>query len=361
MRLVPLARLILVKFVGGVLAIGSGLALGPEGPSVQMGAAGARILGDRMRRPWRDVRALIAAGAGAGLAAAFNAPIAGAVFVLEELERRFEHRTAVAAIGASSAAIIVSRLMLGDGPGAARGRLAARVVWSRSALLRRGGHLADRHRARRVRGGGGGALQPPDPRHRRRVGAARSRRGVGHAAWMGAVVGVVAWVSPALVGSGSDMTVRLLAGSLTAAAIPAYFAVRYALGAASHSAFTPGGLFAPLLLLGAQMGLLCGVVARAALPGLGIDPAAFAVVGMAAFFVGVVRAPVTGIVLVIEMTAAFTSLLPMLAASFAAMTVAQWMGSAPIYDSLRSRVLGGPSSRRPLSARSDPRFDAPGS
>ncbi len=65
-----------------------------------MGAAGARIIGDSMRRPWRDVRALIAAGAGAGLAAAFNAPIAGAVFVLEELERRFEHRTAVAAIGA---------------------------------------------------------------------------------------------------------------------------------------------------------------------------------------------------------------------------------------------------------------------
>ncbi len=112
----PLARLIVVKFAGGVFAIGSGLALGPEGPSVQMGAAGARILADALRRPWRDVRALIAAGAGAGLAAAFNAPIAGAVFVLEELERRFERRTAVAAIGASSAAIVVSRLILGDAP-----------------------------------------------------------------------------------------------------------------------------------------------------------------------------------------------------------------------------------------------------
>ena len=124
--------------------------------------------------------------------------------------------------------------------------------------------------------------------------------------------------------------------------------MRYALGAASHSAFTPGGLFAPLLLLGAQLGLLCGVIAGAAFPGLGIDPVSFAVVGMAAFFVGVVRAPVTGIVLVIEMTAAFTSLLPMLAASFAAMLVAQWMGSAPIYDSLRSRVLGlPPRSPRP--------------
>ena len=146
-------------------------------------------------------------------------------------------------------------------------------------------------------------------------------------------------------GSGSDATARLLAGATTAAAIPVWFVVRYALGAVSHSAFTPGGLFAPLLLLGAQLGFVCGTLASALLPGLGIDPLSFAVVGMAAFFAGVVRAPVTGIVLVIEMTAAFTSLLPMLAASFAAMLMAQWMGSSPIYDSLRSRMRGVSSAR----------------
>jgi len=85
------------------------------------------------------------------------------------------------------------------------------------------------------------------------------------------------------------------------------------------------------------MRLMCLLVA---LPGLAIDPVSFAVVGMAAFFVGVVRAPMTGVALVIEMTAAFTSLLPMLAASFVAMAVAQRMGSVPIYDALRSRVPG---------------------
>src|SRR5262249_61637984 len=109
-------HLIWVKFCGGVLAIGSGLALGREGPSVQMGASVAHFVGKLFRRDWPECRVLLAAGAGAGLATAFNAPMAGAVFVLEELVRRFELRIAVAALGASDAAIAVARVFLGDAP-----------------------------------------------------------------------------------------------------------------------------------------------------------------------------------------------------------------------------------------------------
>jgi chloride channel protein, CIC family len=344
LQFVPLARLIAVKFAGGVLAVGSGLALGPEGPSVQMGAAGARILGDATHRPWHDVRALIAAGAGAGLAAAFNAPLAGSVFVLEELERSFERRTAVAAVGASWAAIVVMRLALGDAPifhvaaplAAAPGGgplpYASPATWPIDLVL---GAIV-------------GLVAALYNRLLLAVADASERiaphSGTAHAAVIGAAVGIVAWFAPGLVGSGSDLTASILSGGVVAAAVPAAFATRYALGAVSHSAFTPGGLFAPLLLLGAQLGLVCGAIAHAALPGLAIDPVSFAVVGMAAFFVGVVRAPVTGVALVIEMTAAFTSLLPMLAASFVAMAVAQRMGSVPIYDALRSRVPGARSA-----------------
>jgi len=89
--------LIPVKFFAGLLAISSGLALGREGPSVQMGAAIAYMVGKVCCRSWPDCRVLLAAGAGAGLATAFNAPIAGAVFVLEELVRRFEAHIAIAA------------------------------------------------------------------------------------------------------------------------------------------------------------------------------------------------------------------------------------------------------------------------
>jgi chloride channel protein, CIC family len=113
----PPARLSLipVKFIGGVLAIGAGLALGREGPSVHMGAAIAHVLGKSFRRNSHDCMVLMAAGAGAGLATAFDAPIAGAVFVLEELTRRFDTRTAVATLGASASAIAVARLMHGGG------------------------------------------------------------------------------------------------------------------------------------------------------------------------------------------------------------------------------------------------------
>ena len=89
-----------VKFFAGVIAIGSGLALGREGPSVQMGAGVGYLIGRICRYNWPDCRVLLAAGAGAGLATAFNAPIAGSIFVLEELVRRFEHRIAIAALGA---------------------------------------------------------------------------------------------------------------------------------------------------------------------------------------------------------------------------------------------------------------------
>src|SRR5580698_4934565 len=108
-------RIIPVKFIAGVLAIGSGLALGREGPSVQMAATIGHLIGKEVRRGWPDCRVLLAAGAGAGLATAFNAPIAGAIFVLEELVRRFELRVAIAALGASATAISVSRMLLGDG------------------------------------------------------------------------------------------------------------------------------------------------------------------------------------------------------------------------------------------------------
>ena len=97
--------LIPVKFFGGLLAIGSGLALGREGPTVQMGASLAYFVGKLFGRSWPDCRVLFAAGAGAGLGTAFNAPIAGAVFVLEELVQRFERRIAIAALGASATAI----------------------------------------------------------------------------------------------------------------------------------------------------------------------------------------------------------------------------------------------------------------
>src|SRR5262249_5892438 len=108
--------LVPVKFAGGVLAIGSGLALGREGPSVQMGASLAHLVGVVFRRNWPDCRVLLAAGAGGGLPPGFSAPLAGAVCVVGGVVGGFEPRLAIAALGASATAISVARLFLGDTP-----------------------------------------------------------------------------------------------------------------------------------------------------------------------------------------------------------------------------------------------------
>lgn len=318
--------LIPVKFFGGVLAIGAGLALGREGPSVQMGAAIAHLIGKVARRSWPDCRVLLAAGAGAGLATAFNAPIARAVFVLEELVRRFETHIALAA---SAAAIAVARALLGHAPDFTVEPLAYVGVQTWPLFLALGavsGLGAMLYNATLLR-----TLAAVDRLSR---WPAEFRAGV-----VGAAVGALAWFAPGLVGGGDEITQRTLAGEAALTMIPLAFLLRFGLGAVSYAAATPGGLFAPLLVLGAQLGLLSGALCRLAFPELHIDPIAFAVVGMAAFFTGVVQAPVIGIVLVIEMTASFTMLLPMLAVCFAAMLIPNLLCSRPIYASLRERTL----------------------
>ena len=157
---------------------------------------------------------------------------------------------------------------------------------------------------------------------------------------IGATVGMVAWFAPGLVGGGDDITQRSLAGAEALSVLPFVFLLRFALGTLSYAAETPGGLFAPMLVLGAQFGLLFGLLCRLAFPAVDIQAEGFAVVGMAAFFTGVVRAPLTGMVLVTEMTASVTMLLPMLAACFAAMLVPTLLRNVPVYDALRERTLG---------------------
>lgn len=319
--------LVPVKFVGGVLAIGSGLALGREGPTVQMGATSGHLIGKLFGLDRLDCRILLAAGAGAGLATAFNAPMAGAIFVLEELVRRFETGIAIAALGASAAAIAISRLILGAAPDFTLAPMASPLasVMPLFVVLGIVAGLAAIVYNRAL-------LATLDI-------AARFNRWPGlAAALIGAAVGAIGWFGPGLVGGGDPITQRMLLGNGTLALIPLVFLVRFALSTTSYAAGTPGGLFAPMLVLGSQLGLFFGLGCQRLLPGLGLEPSSFAVVGMAALFTGIVRAPLTGLVLVTEMTGSVTMLLPMLAACFVAMLVPTVLRNPPIYDSLGERM-----------------------
>jgi chloride channel protein, CIC family len=318
----------IVKFVGGLLGIGSGLALGREGPSVQMGHSIADMVARLFRRTELDSRVLFAAGAGAGLATAFNAPIAGAIFVLEELLRRFDTRTATAALGASAGAIAVARVLLGVEPdfSVPSQPFPSFATVPMHIVLGIVAGLAGAAYTRTILG----SLAVADLTGRCPVAV--------RAAMIGALVGLLAWYAPQLVGGGDAITQQTLMNVGSLSTISLIFAVRFGLGPLSYAAGTPGGLFAPMLVLGAQVGVVFGRLCVQWFPNAAASPTAYAVVGMTAFFTAVVRAPLTGIALATEMTGSVNLLLPMLAACFGAMVVTDVLGIPPIYDLLRERA-----------------------
>jgi chloride channel protein, CIC family len=318
-------RIGLVKFFGGLMAIGSGLALGREGPTVQMGAAIGHMLGGVFRPNDNDRRVLLAAGAGAGLATAFNAPIAGAVFVLEELVGEFNVAISIATLGASAGAIAVARLLLKPSPDFSVPMLEHLNVGSVGSHLFLGivfGTLGIAY-SRAILGAI--ALQS----HLNKI-PVELRAGI-----IGALIGMLGWFAPQVIGGGDNLTQQALSGNVMVKVTALIFVIRFVLGPISYSAGTPGGLFAPMLTLGSQGGLLVGWLWVRLFHSSEYLPQEFAIVGMAAFFTSVVRAPVTGIILVIELTGGSILLLPMLAAVFASMTVATILKQPPIYNSLR--------------------------
>lgn len=322
-------RVLPVKFVGGVLAIGSGLALGREGPTVQMGASVGQIVGGWLRCTPRERRTLVAAGAGAGLSAAFNAPLAGLVFVLEEVQRDFGANVFAATLAASVTADIIARLLLGQTPvfhvtidaipelnllplASVIGLVAAvlGIAFNRGLLASL--DLCDRLRAR----------FRPAP-----------------AILAGVLTGLVLWWAPELAGTGTPVMERMLTGEMGVLALAIIFAVRLVLTLSGYGSGAPGGIFAPMLILGAALGLAVADGASAIVALSSNDLRAVAVVGMAAYFSAVVRAPLTGIVLMVEMTGQYALVLPLALASAVAYGVAEYLRDPPIYEALLEREL----------------------
>lgn len=332
----PLPRLLPAKFVGGVLAIGSGLVLGREGPTVHMGAAIGAEAARRARLPDTEVRMLQTAVGGAGLAVAFNAPIGGTLFTLEEVTKSFRLQTVLATVFAAATAVGCSRLVLGNHadfhvrsiPAPALGWLPVFVVFG--LLTGCLGALYNRL-----------VLALVD-----HVTSLPRIPTVAKAAAIGALIGLVMFIHPLATGGGDTLTQMILGGqSIVLPVVAGLLALRFFAGPVSYAAAVPGGLFAPLLAVGALWGVLFVGGLNAVWPGnLASLVIPMAIVGMGAFFGATVRAPVTGIVLVIEMTATTSVAVPMLAATAAAVLAAELLRSPPIYDSLRERMPAQPST-----------------
>src|SRR5271169_1969480 len=318
-----------VKFFGGVIAMGSGLALGREGPTVQMGASLSRVVSRLLTKDDEDERIISAAGAGAGLAVAFNAPIGGSIFVFEELTSSFTPWLLVATLAAASFAVWIMRLMLGNALDFTVQQVSLTYAWRAGPFLAFGallGAVGALYNSATV-----GLLRLTD-----RLSGISS---VNRAAIIGATIGLVAWFAPSLVGGGDSLTQSILANRYAAGALVTVFLVRFLLGPWSYAAGAPGGIFAPLLVLGASSGALFAGILNYFLPTLGLSPVALAVVGMGALFSASVRAPLTGVVLAVEMTGRGDLTLGLLVASLVAMVVAILLKSEPIYETLKRRML----------------------
>ncbi len=324
-------RLLPVKFFGGLLTTAGGFALGREGPTVQMGSGIGHAVSEwfKVRQGEGERRALMSAGAGAGLGAAFNAPLSGVVFVLEELHGNFTPVMFVAAFLASVSGDVVARLLTSELPVFHLSGLiapgVATVPWAALLGVLAGAFGVFFNRA---------LLLTLDFRD----------RAVRWPGWMlggavGAIVGLTAWLVPSLAGSGGSLVQAALAGQIALGVLPLFIIARFCLTMVSYSSGAAGGIFAPLLGLGALGGLLFGAGVHAVVPhgAAGLTPAVYCVLGMGATFTAIVRAPLTGIVLMIELTGVYGFMLPLLVACLTAYGVAEVLGNTPIYEALRLR------------------------
>lgn len=329
LRSLSWTRVLPVKFFAGTLALGSGLALGREGPTVQMGGAVGDAISSYLKVPPRERRTLIAAGAGAGLAAAFNAPLSGVIFVLEEIQRDFHPFVFGAAFLAAAVADIVSRLFSGAFPVFAIPDYPTPPISSLPIFVLLGissglfGVFFNKSLLRMID----------------LFSLLKGRWVFVVTACIGAVAGIVGWFYPTIIGGGHVLAETALAGGIALKIIPGLLIFRFLMTTSSYSTGAAGGIFAPLLAIGALLGLALGQVANLIVPEIVPQPAVFAVVGMAALFTAIVRAPLTGIVLIVEMTGNYRQMLPLLVACFCAYAVAELLKDLPIYEALLERDL----------------------
>ena len=322
-------RVLPAKFAGGFLCMLGGLSLGREGPSIQLGAMAGQGISRALGRGKREEKFLMTCGASAGLSAAFHAPLAGMMFAVEEIHKTFSIPILLPVMTASVTADYIASHILGLDPvfhfqiteylpqnyywllillgilvGVSGvfynwGMLKAQELYRKIPLLKKTGRLL--------------------------------------IAFLTA--GVLGLVMPSVLGSGSGLIASLTKGEMVLGMVVLTLVVKFLFSAVSFGSGAPGGIFFPLLILGALLG---AVFAMTGAEFFGLDPVYinnFVLLGMTGFFTAIVRAPLTGIILLFEMSGSISQMLSLSIVSVTAYIVATLMRSEPIYDSLLKRIL----------------------
>ena len=318
-------KVLAAKFAGCVLAIGGGLALGREGPSIQLGGMIGKGFARRKNALLTEERMLMSCGAGAGLAAAFGAPLAGVLFALEELHKNFSAEVLVSTMAASAVADYIAVNIIGLRPVFdfdVEHRIPLRLYWAvvllgvilgilgviYNKLLDKMQDFFDKFDSKFIS-----------------IGI------------MLMISFLMMFIYPTVLGSGNNLVKVISDGKFTLMALATLFVAKLFFSTGSFGTGTPGGIFLPLLVIGAITGGLYSTFLSTA---FGVEEyyiKGFVIIAMAGFFSAIVRAPITGVILITEMTGNFMTLLSLVSASLVAYVVADLLGGEPVYDQLMHR------------------------
>lgn len=312
------------KFVTCALAIGSGQSLGPEDPSLQMGAGIASKIGRSLNLSQEKIRLIAPVGAAAGLAAAFNAPISAVLFVIEEVIGVWSGGVLGAIVLAAVSSVVTMRSFLGAD---ALFRVPEiRVVRAEDLLA---------YAVLGVVGGGASiAFLKWIAYARPRIERLPYWTKYLQPAAAGLLIGAIGIRLPQVMGAGYSIIDQALHGQFTWKLLLVLAALKILATGFSFLSGTPGGMFAPALFIGAMLGGAVGTVEQTIFSGLSGNVGTFALVGMGTFFAGFLRIPITSVFMVIELSGNYTAILPVMISTMVAYFISRSFQKVPLFDML---------------------------
>jgi CIC family chloride channel protein len=317
-------RTVLGKFFCTSATLASGIPLGREGPSVQVGAGIGSVLGRFLRLRTEQVKNLIPVGAAAAIAAAFNTPLAAVLFSLEEIVGDLHAPVMGAVVLASATAWMVLRMSLGNHPlfKVPQYQLVHPAEFAVYAVL----------------GVAGGLVSVVFTKLLLSL-RARFLRFPQKTVWFqpvagGLLVGLMGWFVPQVLGVGYGYVGDALNGNMAFKMMGLLVVLKLLTVTTSYASGNAGGIFGPALFIGAMLGGAVGTVAHHLFPTYTAMPGAYALVGMGAVFAGIVRAPMTSVLMIFEMTQDYAVIVPLMIANLVSLFIASRLQHEPIYEAL---------------------------
>ena len=324
-------RIIPAKFVGGFLCLFGGLALGREGPSIQLGAMAGKGISRMLGRGKTEEKFLLTCGASAGMAAAFQAPLAGVMFAMEEIHKNFTAAVFVSAMTSSVTADYLTSRVLGMEP-VFQFEIAGNLPQRYYGLLILLGI---------VLGVMGVFYNWFTLKAQELYKKARFLNPVTKAMIPFFFAGIVGFTIPEILGNGHSLIMLMTHERLLLGTVVGLFVLRFLFSGISFGAGVPGGIFFPMLVLGAFVGCIFGYICTDVLGIPHIYMNNFILLSMAGYFTAIVRAPLTGIILIFELTGSLEQMLSISVVTIVSYITAMLMKSEPIYESLLKRILTG--------------------